>query len=125
MRVRRSSETSGSALYDFTAVGDVVNTASRLQTHAAGGEVVLSQRVADGLPAPVGNRVELEMKGKPKPEVAYRFALLVRFRSDGSARRSARGLRSDRSTRWRGGGDTLRRRRARLSMCVSRAVSLA
>jgi adenylate cyclase len=63
------------ALYDFTAVGDVVNTASRLQTHAAGGEVLLSQRVADALPAPVGNRVELELKGKHEPEVAYRFAL--------------------------------------------------
>jgi len=63
------------ALYDFTAVGDVVNTASRLQSHAAGGEVVLSQRVADGLPQPVGSRVELELKGKPEPEVAYRLSV--------------------------------------------------
>ena len=42
------------ALYDFTAVGDVVNTASRLQGEAAGGEIVLSDRVAAGLPGPVG-----------------------------------------------------------------------
>jgi adenylate cyclase len=63
------------ALYDFTAVGDVVNTASRLQGQAAGGEVVLSERVADGLPAPVGTRAELELKGKREPQTAYRFAI--------------------------------------------------
>jgi adenylate cyclase len=63
------------ALYDFTAVGDVVNTASRLQAQASGGEVVLSQRVADGLDEAVGTRVELELKGKQQPEVAYRLVV--------------------------------------------------
>lgn len=63
------------ALYDFTAVGDVVNTASRLQGEAAGGEVVMSDRVAAGLPQPAGTRVELELKGKREPQVAYRVAV--------------------------------------------------
>jgi adenylate cyclase len=62
------------ALYDFTAVGDVVNTASRLQGQAAGGEIVLSDRVAHALDAPVGIRVELELKGRPEPQAAYRVS---------------------------------------------------
>jgi adenylate cyclase len=62
------------ALYDFTAVGDVVNTASRLQAQAAGGEIVFSERVAQGLPEQVGSREELDLKGKSEPQVAYRVA---------------------------------------------------
>jgi adenylate cyclase len=63
------------ALYDFTAVGDVVNTASRLQSQAAAGEIVLSDRVAAALPAPVGTRVDLQLKGKREPQTAYRLAV--------------------------------------------------
>jgi adenylate cyclase len=63
------------ALYDFTAVGDVVNTASRLQGEARGGEIVLSDRVASGLPDAVGTRVELALKGKTDPQIAYRVSI--------------------------------------------------
>jgi adenylate cyclase len=63
------------ALFDFTAVGDVVNTASRLQHEAAAGEIVLSERLARGLPAPPGVRVELALKGKAAPQVAYRVGV--------------------------------------------------
>jgi len=63
------------ALFDFTAVGDVVNTASRLQAQAAGGEIVISERVAAGLSEPVGARVELELKGKSEAQTAYRVSL--------------------------------------------------
>lgn len=60
------------SLYDFTAVGDVVNTAARLQAQAAAGEIVMSTHVADLLDDPPGERVELSIKGKAQPVVAYR-----------------------------------------------------
>jgi adenylate cyclase len=63
------------ALYDFTAVGDVVNTAARLQGQAAPGEIVLSKRVADGLTVPAGTPVHLELKGKSEPQAAYRLRI--------------------------------------------------
>jgi adenylate cyclase len=55
------------AVHDFTAVGDVVNTAARLQSHAAGGEVLLSARLARLLPEPVGVPEMVVLKGKQEP----------------------------------------------------------
>jgi adenylate cyclase len=63
------------ALFDFTAVGDVVNTAARLQGQAQAGEILLSRRVAEGLPNPPGTRVELQLKGIAEPLVAYRAGI--------------------------------------------------
>jgi adenylate cyclase len=55
------------AVHDFTAIGDVVNTASRLQGQAAGGEVIVSSRVAALLDEPVGGTETVELKGKLEP----------------------------------------------------------
>jgi adenylate cyclase len=60
------------AVHDFTAVGDVVNTASRLQAHAAGGEVLVSERLARALPESIGVPEVVELKGKQRPVAVRR-----------------------------------------------------
>jgi adenylate cyclase len=63
------------AVQDFTAVGDVVNTASRLTGQARSGEIVLSERLAAELDEPPGEAVELTLKGKDQPVAARRIAV--------------------------------------------------
>jgi len=61
------------AVRDFTAIGDVVNTAARLQAAAGTGEIVMSARAAEELEEPVGERTDLAVKGKADPVSVYRI----------------------------------------------------
>jgi adenylate cyclase len=57
---------------DFTAVGDVVNTAARLQAAAGAGQIVLSERLFERLGARPANAAAttLTLKGKQDSEPA-------------------------------------------------------
>jgi len=65
----------GGSYSDFTAIGDVVNVAARLQGEAAGGEIVASARLARRLDPIPGEPIELALKGKAEPVAAYRIAV--------------------------------------------------
>jgi adenylate cyclase len=57
---------------DFTAIGDVVNTAARLQSSAGGGQIVLSERLFERLTTRPENAIAttLGLKGKKDAEPA-------------------------------------------------------
>jgi adenylate cyclase len=62
----------GTAVSDFTAIGDVVNTAARLQSYASSGEVLVAQRLARFLDEPAGAFEHVAVKGKHDPVAAQR-----------------------------------------------------
>ncbi|MGH3112861.1 MAG: adenylate/guanylate cyclase domain-containing protein, partial [Gaiellaceae bacterium] len=62
-----------SDIRDFTALGDVVNTASRLQARADAGHMVLSDRVYARVQEryPDAEPVTLEVRGRAEPVAAH------------------------------------------------------
>ena len=56
----------GGAVVDFTALGDPVNLAARIQQHANGGEVLVASGVADDLMAEAPRRA-LTLRGHGQP----------------------------------------------------------
>lgn len=63
----------GAGVVDFTALGDTVNTAARLQGQAAAGEVLLSSAVYDAVAAeyPLVERRTIQVRGKDEPLAAW------------------------------------------------------
>jgi adenylate cyclase len=62
---------------DFTAIGDVVNTAARLQSHAGGGEIVMGESVYQAVRRryPAAPAAALELKGKSAPYQVRRVGI--------------------------------------------------
>ena len=65
----------GGGFKDFTALGDVTNTAARLQAAARGGEIIMCASTYEALrDRHVGAEpLDLQLKGKQEPVHAYRI----------------------------------------------------
>jgi len=78
---------------DFTALGDVVNTAARLQSSARAGQIVIAERLYERLSAPPleARAATLELKGKSEKTRAYVLDVgdSARAQLQGSARHTA------------------------------------
>jgi adenylate cyclase len=60
----------GAAVVDFTALGDTINVAARMQQHAAAGELIVARGVADELVSHALPRT-LQLRGREQPTNAY------------------------------------------------------
>jgi adenylate cyclase len=67
----------GGGFKDFTALGDVTNTAARLQASARGGEILMCSSTYQAVRAryPDAEPVELELKGKGAPVRGFRLRI--------------------------------------------------
>jgi adenylate cyclase len=66
----------GEAVVDFTALGDPVNVAARMQQRAAGGELLVASGVADDLTATAPRR-SLNLRGHEQPIDAFVVGAVV------------------------------------------------
>lgn len=62
----------GEAVVDFTALGDPVNVAARMQQHASGGELLVASGVVDDVMAETPRR-SLNLRGHDRPIDAFVF----------------------------------------------------
>jgi adenylate cyclase len=67
----------GGGYKDFTALGDVTNTAARLSSAAAAGEILVDSATYEAATDlhPEAQRRELVLKGKSEPVVAYAISV--------------------------------------------------
>jgi adenylate cyclase len=74
----------GGGYKDFTALGDVTNTAARLTARADSGEVLVDaetyEAAADVFPG--AEREELELKGKSAPVAVFRLAAIPKSKGE-------------------------------------------
>ena len=69
---------------DYTAIGDTVNTAARLESRAGAGEILISKAVYDNLKGRITAEEvgQMELKGKSNAVTVYRVLEIKEVKSD-------------------------------------------
>ena len=74
---------------DYTAIGDTVNTAARLESRAGAGEILISKAVYDNLKGRITAEEvgQMELKGKSNAVTVYRVLEIKEVKSDENVNR--------------------------------------